>query len=417
MIKLNLRTLACLGWQVCFVFIDSCCSTKLDYHSCNLNHIPTAPPNNSVTELDCYNNNITELNPAALNNYDFLNVLNVGKNSVTHIRDGSFDHIHNLKELILMYNPIESFPISFGPSMTVLETIEQWRGYSNPSIFTFPYYAAFTNVKKLNLGGPSMLAGLNFSMLPPHVKEFYLLLAGLNRFPDLSTYSPNVTDLNVKYNSISFIPDKDISRLVFLTVFLATRNKIENFPNFSHCRRLVKLDMDMNKITHIPREHVQGLFSLVTFYVAKNLLASMPNVSNLAELKNFRIGYNQITEILKDHIYGLKNLRRLHCEYNKILHLPDLSILLPRLKHLQVQGNKLKTLPDLYDILPTGTLYTAENPYVCDHPSLCWVRMLSWLKPDVDILKDTPVCDQPMQSNGINVTRVHPAFMQCYKGK
>ena len=35
-----------------------------------------------------------------------------------------------------------------------------------------------------------------------------------------------------------------------------------------------------------------------------------------------------------------------------------------------------------------------HKTYVCNL-SLCWMRMLPWMKPEVTFLKDSPLCDKP----------------------
>ena len=141
----------------------------------------------------------------------------------------------------------------------------------------------------------------------------------------------------------------------------------------------------------------------------------MTDISHLSSLQKFTISYNLITEIPESFIKGLVNMRTFVCNDNKLKSLPNISVFFPKLEKLGVQGNYLKTLPDLYEFTPLATLRSAENPYECN-VSLCWLRMLPWLKPSLNILLDSPVCDLPAAYADTAVTRFHPTVMECYNG-
>ena len=84
------------------------------------------------------------------------------------------------------------------------------------------------------------------------------------------------------------------------------------------------------------------------------------------------------------------------CLYNNnITFLPNISLFVPNLSELYVQGNRLKTLPDLYDVMSLLILEAADNPFRCNS-SLCWLRMLSWMRPLNTMLRDQPVCKGPV---------------------
>ena len=141
----------------------------------------------------------------------------------------------------------------------------------------------------------------------------------------------------------------------------------------------------------------------------------MTDISHLFTLRKCFIGYNLITEIPVWFCEGLPSMKTFACNNNRLKSLPNISAFFPALEELYVQGNYLKTLPDLYEFPPLVTLKSAENPYECN-VSLCWLRMLPWLKPSVNILLDNPICDLPAAYADTAVVRFHPALMECYRG-
>ena len=130
---------------------------------------------------------------------------------------------------------------------------------------------------------------------------------------------------------------------------------------------------------NIPPEQVEGLENINTMKLDHNTLTNMTDISNLPTLETFKIGYNVISKIPYEFIEGLPNMRRFYCNNNKIYILPNMSRYFPRLEELSVEGNYLETLPDMYEMQPVFTLTAAENPYTCN-VSLCWLRMLPWMK-------------------------------------
>ena len=69
----------------------------------------------------------------------------------------------------------------------------------------------------------------------------------------------------------------------------------------------------------------------------------------------------------------------------------------------------------MFEFPSLSILQAAGNPYECNM-HMCWLRMLPWLKPSVNILQDNPVCDLPAAYADTAVLRFHPTLMKCYNG-
>ena len=220
---------------------------------------------------------------------------------------------------------------------------------------------------------------------------------------------------NCPLHQITAIPSEAIAGLVELKEVYLYGNKIQNFPNFRYCVKLTVLRFERNQLSYIPREHIEGLQSIREIHFTNNLFIDMPDISHLISLQQFLIGYNLITEIPASFIEGLMNMKTFACNNNKLKLLSDISAFSPELEELYVQRNHLKTLPDLFEFPSLATLQAAENPYECNM-SMCWLRMLPWLKPSMNILTDIPICDLPPAAADTRVVRFHPTLMKCYNG-
>ena len=279
----------------------------------------------------------------------------------------------------------------------------------------YPYFGAFTRLRVLLLTGLD-IGNISDTLLPPNAHVLHLTHGKMGSFPFLSKWVPNIKEFVLRSYQLLTIPQKGVAGLYQLKYFDVSHNKIDNFPNFSHYKQLKGINLEHNKSVNIPREHVEGLDSINTMKLNHNTLTNMTDISNLPTLETFKIGYNVISKIPNEFIEGLPNMRRFYCNNNKIYILPYMSRYFPRLEELSVEGNYLETLLGMYEMQPVFTLTAAENPYTCN-VSLCWLRMLPWMKPTLNILRDRPLCEEASLVTDTEVLHFHPTDMECYKGK
>ena len=389
--------------------------SSLDFSRNSLTQVPPAPNNMTVTNINLENNAIKEIRRNDFRTYHDLAEVDLDLNGLQVIHDGVFDHISTLRVLSLQRNAIIKLPADVGPSTALLRKFLLTKAVADPRILTHPYFGAFTNLGSLTLHDCN-IGNISNSFLPPNI---YLLLLGfgtVDRFPLLSSSSPSLSWVSMPNQKFPTIPEEAVAGLFKLGVLILTNNEINNFPNFSHCKRLTKIYLDKNRISNIPREHIRGLDGIILMHLDHNFLAIMTDISNLATLEEFALGHNMISEIPSEYLVGLPKMTIFKCNDNEIYVLPNISRYFPLLKELYVQGNNLKTLPDLYDMPSLCKLKVAQNMYVYNL-SLCWLRMLSWMKPDVTFLKDTPLCQQPASATDTRIVRFHPTDIECYQGE
>ena len=380
--------------------------------------MPHAPTTFTVSHLILASNNIIELTRSSFENYDDLVYIDLNRNKLRIIHDGVFDHIATLERVTLRYNTVIKLPADFGPSTSILKFIDLSSGHNDLAIYVYPYFSAFIRLEYLSIQPSEFgyLPNLQDSFFPPNVQSLIMYNGEIDTFPPLSSLSPNITFLDIESHDIKLVPQVAIERLYLLERFLLGYNQIINFPNFSHCKRLRDLRLNDNKISFIARQHIEGLESIEVFRLHDNLLTNMTDISNLSTLVEFTIGDNLKTEIPEKYIMGLPNMKIFAADNNVLAFLPNISKFLPRIQKLRIQGNYLKTLSDLYYQSSLTVLTAAGNPNVCNQ-SLCWLRMLPWMKPSETMLQDNPKCDQPAVLAGTEVLRFHPTEMECYEGR
>ena len=398
------------------VYIALTSAVTLDYSNSNLASIPKAPEA-AVRRLHLQHNCLEELRPDSFINYTELRTLDLSSNPLRIIHDGIFDTLYRFRSMIIFGGGIAriaKLPSDFGPSTPTLKTIILSDALDKPDIIIYPYFMAFTTLENIHIGWNNINPP-NASILPPKVKSIVFDGANINKFPDFALNAPNVNYVSIKENKLMIVPQEYIENLTLLEYFNARHNKITHFPNFNHCVNLVQIIMDVNKLSSIPRGHIMGLMRINYMDLNKNVITTMPDISNLTTLKKFKIGFNQIPKIPHRYITGLLYMKVFDCQGNDLTFLPNIYQLFPQLQELYVQGNHLTVLPDLHEIASLGILHAADNPYVCNQ-SLCWLRMLPWMRPSVTMLQDDPICEEPDLAAGTRVLRYHPSSMKCYKG-
>ena len=182
-------------------------TSALDYSRHNLTAVPSPPVGSGlVHDLDLAHNYIQVLNDTSFTGYEDLIRLYLLNINLQYIMDGTFIKMQQLETLKLQMNAIIQLPSVFGPSDQTLKYCSLWAGIVDSSIFVYPYFAAFSNLTYLNLGGRYNMQSMDASILPPMLTTLILNKAMMNDFPNLSAYSPRMRTMSVQDNRIHMIP-------------------------------------------------------------------------------------------------------------------------------------------------------------------------------------------------------------------
>ena len=394
----------------------TCAQNYLNYAGQHLTSVPSPPVGSApIYHLGLSDNYIQVLNDTSFAGYDYLTILYMLNNKLRYIMDGTFIKMHQLETLYMDSNAIIQLPSVFGPSEKTLKYCSLWGAIRNSRTIVYPYFAAFVNLKNLNLGGSLNMQPIDGSVLPPNITDLTLNLARMYDFPNLSAFCPYIREMAINDNRLREIPQSAVAWLPELVIFGASDNYITQFPSFVNSPLLEELFMQNNRITVVPHENIEGLTRLRIFLLQRNRLSHMTNISHLTSLEYFNIGYNMVTNLSEEMFQGLPNLIQLSCEYNQVAVLPDLIALLPSLRQFYVQGNRLLTLPDYYAHSSPLTFHVQDNPLICNR-SLCWLRLLTWTNPTSPLSLDSPIRAEPFLVADTRVARAHPTRMECYDG-
>ncbi|NXJ48909.1 IGS10 protein, partial [Spizaetus tyrannus] len=168
---------------------------------------------------------------------------------------------------------------------------------------------------------------------------------------------PNVERINLGYNSLLKLTERDFSGLEKLELLMLHSNEINTIPDkvFSDLCSLQVLKMSYNKVRVLQQDVFYGLKSLVRLHMDHNKIEFVnPNV-----------------------FYGLTSLRLVHLEGNllKQLH-PDTFVTLRYsqifkisfVKHIYLSDNMLTSLPqELFSYMSElESIYLHGNPWSCD---------------------------------------------------
>ena len=190
------------------------------------------------------------------------------------------------------------------------------------------------------------------------------------------------------------------------------KNQTPVYPYFTAFDHLKLLDIGGSWASY----SIENLPSNLTII---NLSFTIPKIfpklgiigAMLQEIYIYKTGLHSISF---EAVTGLNEVTILDLRNNKLTTIPDISFM-SKLEILKLHNNLLSSVPDLYD-LPLTTLTLQDNPLICDK-TLCWIRMLPWMKPNLSLPTYTPVCAGPPKVYGKALMEVDPAFMECFDGK
>ncbi|XP_060623689.2 immunoglobulin superfamily member 10 [Anolis sagrei] len=226
--------------------------------------------------------------------------------------------------------------------------------------------------------------------------------------------SRNVERINLGYNSLIKLTERDFSGLEKLELLLLHSNQIHTVQDrtFSDLHLLQILKLSYNKVKVVHADTFHGLTSLVRLHM----------------------DHNQIEFINPRAFYGLTSLKLVHLEGNvlKQLH-PDTFVTLSYLKmfktsaikQINLSDNLLTSLPqDIFTYMSElESLYLHGNPWICDC-AMKW--FLKWTEQNPDVVKckkdrgpssvlQCPLCANPRTSKSKRVAEMSLSDFNCIK--
>ncbi|XP_078317919.1 uncharacterized protein LOC111104517 isoform X2 [Crassostrea virginica] len=310
----------------------------------------------ALKDLQLQNNRITTLNQEVLFNLNYLQNLDLGSNSISHLIPGQqiFQNLNELRFLHLNRNNLQI--ISNGTFMGLKNIVFlDLSGNKIQQIET-------TALEDLN-SITNFDFSQNFLTVTPSIKTCKKL-----RWLDISS------NLIRKVTSSSFEGLLNLEHLNLSSNHIITIGK----NIFFGIPKLKTLDLSFNQVKSIHGDAFGGLKHLSELYVHHNLLTTISKTFLvLSSLKTIDLSFNMLIKLengnFPDHVENID------LSYNRIGNISEYAISNHQyLRRLSLKGNKLTTLSKNALSIPRNLskptmAYLADNPFNCDC-NLIWLR-------------------------------------------
>ena len=205
---------------------------------------------------------------------------------------------------------------------------------------------------------------------------------------------PRLQLLYMGYNNLEEFPDYDhLSKMVKLALLDCTNNKIKTLHPFGKNINLTKVYLDYNEIERIPGhreddgyDYFFGYYDVELFSCTHNMLTEVPDVFNAKSvniMKDVDFSYNQITGFEHGDAHRGINATSVSLSYNKLEEMPAVLFKTGSpMTVLVLSGNGMKRIPEGS---MTGKyshyLQTLDLSYnkLTDLPSDLWATNLPYL--------------------------------------
>ena len=292
----------------------------------------------NLTNLNCSNNYITNLNLSHLSNLINLNCAN---NQLANL---NITNLINLINLNCSGNQLTNLNFSNSTNLSILNC--EFNQFSSLNISNLTNlselicnYNQLTNLNASNLSNltklechENQLTTLNVSNLT----DLSELICSSNQLTILNISNlPNLTKLECQGNNLTTL---DVANLTNLTILSCAVNQLSNI-DVSNLTNLTLLNCDSNQLTNL---NISNLINLTHLGCQENQLTTL-NVSNLSNLIYLACTSNQLTFL---DVSNLPNLNFLACHSNQ-------------LEYINIKNGSQNTLNDFY---------FSDNPnlqYIC----------------------------------------------------
>ncbi|XP_050667534.1 protein artichoke-like [Leptidea sinapis] len=309
----------------------------------------------SLTELDLSENNITIFPMAAIVKLNHLQYLRLAWNEISAVQSVENAELFRLEYLDLNSNNFEFISedcLKFSPSLTTLSF--------HFNFVTNIHYKAFVllkNLKSIDLSYNRIK--ILSSQLFQHNKnlEFIDLSHNhLHHINGLLCSMPSLTKILLGHNNILEVPMDSFINSTKINILHLDKNCISNInsESFSDLVNLEELRLDFNYISQVPHTTLILNEKLITLRIDNNKIHDINNdtFKSLKYLKEIRIHNNELSSIPKSLFLNSTKVETIYLNHNKITFIESGAFaLMTNLKLIYLNNNKLI---DIKDTLPKG---------------------------------------------------------------
>jgi len=276
----------------------------------------------------------------------YVTSLSLNNNGLTSLPSDIFEDMGNLTWLDMKYNyvdlPKEIF--YFTPKLEVLELGKNNLTHLKPGIFK-----GLERLRLLNLWGNELknLTRPVFSDVP-NLESLDLNSNQMETIrPDLFADLIKLKRLNLYANAFISLPQGLLSRNIELEEFQMHENKrsVHLPPGFlANLTQIKMVRLSGCKMTSLPEDMFYGAKSIDHLHLNRNLLTTLPDkiFIDLEELEYLDLSQNQISSLPEGLFMRTSRLKTLKLYYNQIAEIPSrLFLQLKSLDFLDLRFNKL----------------------------------------------------------------------------
>ena len=247
-------------------------SVGAGYHE--KHNITSIPPEVTPgdTFLDIRANKISHIPVNAFISYSNLIWIYMFECGIQYIEEGAFRGLDKLNSLSIINNgQTLLLPPDFGPPTKSLVKITFWNSRVDQTATVYPYFKAFEKLHYLIIG----LNYLNIrdaDMLPPNLTVFKAPWSWIRIFPSIGIYAPLLQTLHMYSCGMYAMPVQNVTGLINLKNLNLKWNSIPYLPDISFMKDLEILELNWNQLKTLP--------DLYELPLRKQTLADNPLVCN-----------------------------------------------------------------------------------------------------------------------------------------
>lgn len=279
--------------------------------------------NPRLRSLNLSNNNISHLSDDAFKNVPNLDVLNLANNQITSLNSAIFQSLHKLQELHLNENNLAILPEDIFEGLN--ETKEMDLSGNDLQQIPVDIFSKLLHLEKLNVTNNFIINIINNSIITINNSLRTLDVSNnmLEVFPYLQSSSLQILDLSG--NRLQRFKRDHFSSLPNLTELNLNRNAITfiDTPVFSHLGSLQILRMtNLPNLTYLGPQSFEGLNSLEQLYLSHNPKLSFVHRDLFAVLHSISIidlSFTAISQLYKSTVSTNVHLSSLYLQGNVLV--------------------------------------------------------------------------------------------------
>jgi len=292
-----------------FLF-SSCLSLVFLVHEVNCSDCPTECTCSYDGHVDCHHGNLTKVPDNLPVSTD---ILVLSGNRIKHIKKDDFTRYHNLHELYLDDNPIESIADGCFIALSELSKLTIPAPTSNVTarLLTGLYHLQHLEIQ--GMGGPSVRGGIQDEALGAFmsINLDYLAISGLairKVTKDMLKYIRHIETLNLSGNAIEYVEQEALTskNIKFLDL---TNNRLSGRLDLENLHTLSELSVSGNLLTDISARQFPELLEL---HARNNKLTQFTFTTESASWEVLDLSANLITNFTINQCGMLHHLSLSH---------------------------------------------------------------------------------------------------------